>query len=34
MGAGCGIWAVKKLEENPILTRRGLLVPRLSRKDF
>jgi hypothetical protein len=34
MGAGCGIWAAKRLEENPILTRRGLLVPRLPRKDF
>jgi hypothetical protein len=28
MGVGCGIWAAKKLDENPIITRRGLLVPR------
>jgi hypothetical protein len=28
MGVGCGIWAAKKLEENPIITRRRLLLPR------
>lgn len=28
LGVGCGIWAAKKIEENPILTRRSLLIPR------
>ena len=28
MGVGCGIWAAKKIEENPIITRRRLLLPR------
>lgn len=25
MGVGCGIWAAKKIEENPVVTRRGLV---------
>lgn len=27
LGVGCGIWAAKKIEENPVLTRRGLIMP-------
>ena len=30
LGVGCGIWAAKKIEENPRLTRRDLIVPRKS----
>jgi hypothetical protein len=28
LGVGCGIWAAKKIEENPILRRRSLILPR------
>jgi len=30
MGVGLGIWAAKKIEENPRLTRRDLIAPRRS----
>lgn len=30
LGAGCGIWAAKKIQENPRVTRRDLIVPRRS----
>lgn len=29
LGVGCGIWMAKKIEENPILRRRSLILPSL-----
>jgi hypothetical protein len=28
IGVGCGIWAANKIRQNPILTRRRLIIPR------